>query len=195
MTSIVARRLVLRPIQDGDFAQWREVRRRNADWLEPWEPTKLATAPDPVEDRSAFNARCAARQRERQLGNAYGFGVFVDGYLRGEANLSNLVRGAFQNATIGYWIDREMAGRGYTPEAVVALFRFGFDTLHLHRIEINIIPRNDASIRVVDKLGIRHEGVSPRYLEIAGNWEDHARYAITAEEWVEREDAFVRDWL
>ena len=60
--------------------------------------------------------------------------------------------------------------------------------LHLHRVQISIIPRNAASRRVVEKLDIREEGVAVRYLEINGVWEDHVRYAITAEEWAERRD-------
>ena len=61
--------------------------------------------------------------------------------------------------------------------------RFAFEEISLHRVEISIIPRNRASRRVVEKLGLREEGVAVRYLEIDGVWEDHVRYAITAEEW------------
>jgi ribosomal-protein-alanine N-acetyltransferase len=77
----------------------------------------------------------------------------------------------------------------------VATARFAFEDLQLHRIQIAIIPRNRASRRVVDKLGIREEGVALRYLEINGEWEDHVRYAITAEEWDERAAELCRDWL
>ena len=69
------------------------------------------------------------------------------------------------------------------PEALVPLCRAAFDDLRLHRVQISIIPRNTASRRVVEKLGIRDEGVAQRYLEINGVWEDHVRYAITVEEW------------
>jgi ribosomal-protein-alanine N-acetyltransferase len=104
-------------------------------------------------------------------------------------------RGPFQSAYVGYWIDEKQAGHGYVPEAVVVLARFVFEELRLHRIQIAIIPRNEPSRRVVDKLGIRDEGVALRYLEINGVWEDHIRYAITAEEWAERGDGLVRDWV
>jgi len=81
------------------------------------------------------------------------------------------------------------------PEAVVATLRFAFEDLGLHRVEISIIPRNRSSRRVVEKLGIRMEGIALRYLEIDGRWEDHARYAITAEEWSERRGPLIEEWL
>jgi ribosomal-protein-alanine N-acetyltransferase len=81
------------------------------------------------------------------------------------------------------------------PESLVTLARWAFGELRLHRLQIAIIPRNDRSRRVVDKLGVRSEGVAERYLEINGVWEDHVRYAITAEEWAERGDQLVATWL
>lgn len=195
MSALIGRRIVLRPLTLGDFDQWREVRRRNKDWLTKWEPQRLPGQPDAVEDRDAFAIRCSARQRERQLGTAFGFGIFVEGQFAGEINLSSLQRGPFQSAYVGYWIDERHAGHGYTPEAVVLLARFAFEELHLHRIQISIIPRNSASRRVVEKLEIRSEGVAERYLEINGVWEDHMRFALTSEEWAERGAALSADWL
>ena len=165
------------------------------DWLTRWEPQTPQGRPDVVTDRRAFAARCGARDRERQLGTGYGFGIFVGSRLRGEINLNAIQRGPFQNAYVGYWIDEEVAGRGYTPEAVVVVFRFGFEELGLHRLQVSIIPRNRASRRVVEKLDLRDEGTAVRYLEINGMWEDHVRYAITSEEWEERRDQYLREWI
>lgn len=195
MSTLFGRRIVLRPIVAGDFAAWREVRRRNVDWLTKWEAQRVHGQPDVVEDRDAFAVRCSARQRERQLGTGYGFGIFVDGDLAGEINLTAVQRGPFQSAYVGYWIDEKHAGNGYMPEALVTLAQFAFDELNLHRIQISIIPRNSASRRVVEKLGIRDEGIAARYLEINGVWEDHIRYAITTEEWSVRRDELLRDWV
>ena len=108
---------------------------------------------------------------------------------------SGVVRGAQQVATIGYWIDQRLAGNRYVPEAVVVLLRFAFEQLHLHRVEICIVPRNANSRRVVEVLALREEGVALRFLEINGVWEDHIRYAITAEEWQERSPALTANWL
>jgi [ribosomal protein S5]-alanine N-acetyltransferase len=194
-TTLLGRRLVLRPLVVEDFPAWQEVRSRNADWLLKWEPLRSAGAPDPVQSRDAFAVRCGARQRERQLGTGYGYGIFADGHFAGEINLSIVQRGPFQSAYVGYWIDEKHAGQGYMPEALVLLCNTAFEDLHLHRVQISIIPRNTASRRVVEKLGIRDEGVAQRYLEINGTWEDHIRYAITVEEWDARRDELMAEWI
>jgi ribosomal-protein-alanine N-acetyltransferase len=135
------------------------------------------------------------RERERQLGSGFGFGIFVEGRFAGEITLSSIQRGPFQNGSVGYWIDEELAGSGLIPEAVVVVLQFAFETLRLHRIEVAIIPRNISSRRVVEKLGLRTEGVALGFLEINGEWEDHVRYAITAEEWAVRGPELRTVWL
>lgn len=191
---LLGRRLVMRQLVADDFAQWKEVRTINEGWLTKWEPARISGQPDVVKNRQAFASRCAARQRERQLGTGYGFGVFVNNQLIGEMNVSAIQRGPFQNAYVGYWIDERYAGQEYTPEALVVAMRFAFEELRLHRLQIAIIPRNKPSRRVVEKLGIRLEGMAERYLEINGNWEDHLRYAITSEDWQERQEE-LSAWL
>jgi len=195
VTTLFGRRVLLRLLVATDFPAWREVRRRNSEWLTKWEPTRPPGAPDVIEDREAFTIRCNARQRERQLGSGYGFGIFIDGEFAGEINLSAVQRGPFQSASIGYWIDEAHAGNGYTPEAVVVLAKYCFDDLHLHRLEIAIVPRNSASRRVVEKLELREEGLAKGFLEIDGNWEDHVRYGITFEDWLERGPELRETWL
>ena len=189
------RRVVLRPLRAADFEAWRAVRQRSADWLLKWEPRLPPGQPDPGRSASAFAARCSARQREWQLGSGYGFGIFVGARFAGEINLSGVQRGPFQNAYVGYWIDQEQAGNGFIPEALVAVARFAFEDLALHRLQVAIIPRNQASRRVVEKLNLREEGVALLYLEIDGVWEDHVRYAITVEEWVERREELLNAWV
>ena len=186
---------MLRPLTPSDFRAWSEVRRRNEHWLVPWEPKRHPGQTDPVHDRSAFSSRCTARDRDRSADASYAFGLFVGERLAGEINLNNVVRGAMQTGTIGYWIDQDLAGHGYMSEAVVVLTRFAFEQLQLHRIEICIVPRNHNSRRVMEKLGIRCEGLAERFLEIAGVWEDHLRFAITVEEWDVRREDVVRTWL
>ena len=115
--------------------------------------------------------------------------MFVDQQFAGEVNLNNVVRGALQSATVGYWIDRERAGQAYVAEGVVVLMRFAFEQLQLHRLEICIVPRNANSRRVMEKLDVPLTKASrSAILEIDGVWEDHLRFAITAEEWAERRD-------
>ena len=192
---LYGRRTMLRPLAANDFRTWSEVRRRNDEWLTVWEPSRPAHQPDPVHDRGAFTARCQQRDRDRGVGSAYQFGLFVDQQVAGEVNLNNVIRGAMQSGTIGYWIDQRHAGKAYVAEAVVVVLQFAFEQLMLHRVEICIVPRNERSRRVVEKLGIRDEGIAQRYLEINGVWEDHIRYGITAEEWQARRGELVTAWL
>ncbi len=157
----------------------------------PREPTATAAADglgpasaDPVTDREAFRARCGAWDRQRHFDSAYGFGAFLaDGAFIGEVSLGSVQRGPFQAAFIGYWIDRDHAGRGLVPEGVALVMRYGFEELGLHRLEAAIVPRNTASRRVAEKLGLRDEGTALRFLQIRGVYEDHVRYAMTVEEW------------
>jgi [ribosomal protein S5]-alanine N-acetyltransferase len=182
---LVGWRLRLRTLTEDDYPAWYEVRSRCRDWLVPWEP-RPSGAPPLAEDRASFAARCAARERERQLGGGIGFGMFADDRFVGEITLSSIQRGPFQQAYIGYWVDEALAGRGFAGEAVVIVLRYSFEELGLHRVEIAIVPRNTPSRRVVEKLGLREEGLAVGFLEIDGHWEDHVRYAITAEEWQRR---------
>ena len=196
MTRLVGPRVVLRPLEPADGDAWREVRWRNREWLEPWEPLPEPGSPDLMRDAAAFRARCASAARQRHLDTAHPLAIFLhDGTLAGEINLSGIQRGPFQNAYVGYWIDQDRAGNGFVPEALVTVARFAFEDLALHRLQIAIIPRNSASRRVVEKLNLREEGVALRYLEIDGVWEDHVRYAITVEEWVERREELLNAWV
>ena len=194
-TQLRGRRVVLRPLSAADFEGWREVRQRNRGWLLKWEPKPPPGAPDDTESRPAFVARCGAREREWQMGSGYGFGIFVGGKFAGELNLSGVQRGPFQNAYVGYWIDEAQAGNGYVPEALVVAARFAFEELALHRLQVAIIPRNRASRRVAEKLELREEGIAHRYLAINGVWEDHIRYALTAEDWNARRDELLAAWV
>lgn len=176
-------RLVLRGLEPADFVQWSQVRLGCESWLRKWEPLPPPGAPDPSRDRAAFITRCNARERERQLGTGYANSLWYDGQFVGEINVNNVIRGAFSSGHVGYWVDEAQAGKGFIPEGLVGVFGHIFDRVGLHRLQISIIPRNSASRRVVEKLGIRAEGIAQGYLQINGRWEDHVRYAITAEEW------------
>jgi ribosomal-protein-alanine N-acetyltransferase len=185
----------MRPLAAGDFRAWSEVRVHNEEWLTMWEPRRNPSLPDPTVERSAFSARCAQRDRDRAIGIAYQFGLFIGDQIVGEVNLNNVIRGAMQSGTIGYWVDQRHAGHGYVAEGVSALIRYAFEALGLHRIEICIVPRNTNSRRVMEKLAIRDEGTAQRYLEINGEWEDHTRYAMTIEEWNIRSAELINAWL
>ncbi|MDA8261254.1 MAG: GNAT family protein [Actinomycetota bacterium] len=195
MTLILrAKRVTLRPLRESDFEAWNEVRTRCGLWLTRWEPLPPEGYGDP-NGRRLFISRCVSREQESRMGTAYAFGVFLGSRFVGEANLSAIQRGPVQSANIGYWVDMAEAGKGITPEACAAIFRFAFEELRLHRIQISIVPRNSASLRVVEKLGLRQEGVAERYIEINGIWEDHAIFAITREEWQAKRRFYMERFL
>ena len=196
VTRLLGPRVLLRPLEPADGDAWREVRRRNRDWLEPWEPLPEPGSPDLLRDASAFRARCASAARQRHLDTAHPLGIFLhDGALAGEINLSGIQRGPFQSAHVGYWVDQAQAGRGLVPEALVLVLGLAFEELSLHRVEVAIVPRNRASRRVVEKLGLREEGIARDYLQIRGRWEDHVRYGMTVDEWEERRDELAARFL
>jgi ribosomal-protein-alanine N-acetyltransferase len=101
----------------------------------------------------------------------------------GVFNFSEIVRGAFQSAYLGYYRFAEHAGRGYMSEGLALVLRVGFITLRLHRIEANVQPGNTPSIALVRHGGFTREGYSRRYVKIAGRWRDHQRWALLVEDW------------
>lgn len=109
-----------------------------------------------------------------------------DGAIVGSINLSQIFRGGFQSAYLGYHVGAPFARQGYMTEALDLVLKYGFDKLRLHRLEANIQPSNRASIALVKRAGFVQEGFSRRYLKIGGRWRDHQRWAIIAEDWKKR---------
>jgi [ribosomal protein S5]-alanine N-acetyltransferase len=172
----------IRPLEAGDLPALVEARIRNREFLTEWEPTR---------DESFFTP--AGQARELALDDAAwrtatGFPFAIldasdHDRLIGRVALANVVRGVWQNATLGYWVSADVGSRGHGTTAVRLVLRFAFEVAGLHRIQPAIMPRNARSKRVVEKCGFRHEGVALRYLKINGVWEDHDLYAMTVEDW------------
>jgi [ribosomal protein S5]-alanine N-acetyltransferase len=172
----------IRPTDPRDASEQLRLRLANREHTGPW---------DPVRDES-FYTEAGQRveldldQRSWAAGNAYAFAVLeIDAgdRLIGRVALANIVRGPWQNATLGYWIDERSGRRGHATRAVRLALRFAFEHAGLHRVQPAIIPRNDRSVRVAEKVGFRLEGRALRYLKINGVWEDHDIYALTIEDW------------
>jgi ribosomal-protein-alanine N-acetyltransferase len=107
---------------------------------------------------------------------------FREPVIVGQLTVSSIVWGSAMMATLGYWVDKDRAGQGIAPTAVALATDYCFQSLGLHRMEINIRPENGPSLRVVEKLGFRDEGYRPRFLHINGEWADHRSFALTSEE-------------
>jgi [ribosomal protein S5]-alanine N-acetyltransferase len=169
----------LRPLRRRDQDAWLSLRARNADWLEPWDATSPVPVLGPRPTFAAFVRTLAAQARS---GVTLPFAVDLDGELVGQLTVASITYGSLRSATIGYWVSEHVAGHGIIPTAVALATDHCFGVLDLHRIEINIRPENRPSLRVVEKLGFRDEGMRERYLHIQGQWCDHRAFALTAEE-------------
>ena len=173
---------MLRHPQPEDADEFLELRRLSADFHAPWEPgSPPGTDPFTAE---AFRQYLVGAQDERRIRLL--LCRREDGAILGGINLNEIVRGAFQSAYLGYWIGLPFARRGYMREGLELALRHAFDELALHRLEANIRPEDVASIALASGAGFRLEGFSPRYLCIAGEWRDHERWALLADEWRSR---------
>jgi ribosomal-protein-alanine N-acetyltransferase len=150
---------------------------KDRDWLRPWE----ATTPGiryPLDVRQLVKALISQSKKETGLA----WVVLVDDEIAGQLNVANILHGSVGSAAIGYWIGKDFAGRNAIPIACALAIDYLFDTVGLHRVEIDIRPENTASLRVVEKLGLRKEGLKERFIHIDGAWRDHLIFAITKEE-------------
>jgi len=174
----------VRPLSRGDARDWCELRRRNHDWLQPWEST-VPHAPrswtGPV-TRATYRRMLRSMRRQARAGVALPFAVDADRRLVGQVTVTAITRGSLQSGTVGYWVDQSVAGRGIIPTAVALVVDHCLTTVGLHRVEVNIRPENARSRRVADKLGFRNEGLRQGYLHIDGRWCDHVCYALTVED-------------
>ena len=177
--------VILRPLKRADAEKFAEVRVANRDWLQPWDATLPGVdmrGGTLRKERAAFHSMRRALQSQARRGVALPFALEVDGGFRGQVTASSIQWGSISSVQIGYWIDSRLAGRGLMPLAVAMTVDACFFDLGLHRVEINIRPENSKSLRVVEKLGFRFEGVRRGYMHIAGNWADHRSYALLSDE-------------
>jgi len=162
---------------DAFLAAARASRRLHGRWVR---------APHGLAGFRGYVARFGARaQRDPQA--ATHAGVLVrrsgDDALVGVFNFSEIVRGSFHSAYLGYYAFAPHAGSGLMADGLALALEFAFRTLKLHRVEVNVQPRNLRSHVLVLRAGFVREGYSRRYLRIAGRWRDHVRYAMLAEDW------------
>ncbi|MFD5552410.1 GNAT family N-acetyltransferase [Streptomyces sp. NPDC127068] len=175
--------VVLRPIKLRDQRAWREVNRRNRDWLRPWEATIPPPTPSgPITHRPTYRQMVRHLRAEANAGRMLPFVIEYQGRLVGQLTVAGITWGSMCSGHVGYWVDEGVAGRGVMPTALALAVDHGFRTVGLHRIEVCIRPENAPSRRVVEKLGFRGEGLRPRFLHIDGAWRDHLVFALTAEE-------------
>jgi len=173
-------RVYLRPPRRSDavafLAAARASRRLHGRWVRP---------PVSPERFAVYVARFGVGARDPLRANNVGFLVLrgADDALVGVFNLSEIVRGVFQSAYLGYYAFAPYAGDGYMAEGIELALDAAFRRLKLHRLEVNIQPTNARSLALVGGAGFQREGYSRRYVKIAGRWCDHVRLALLAEDW------------
>lgn len=177
--------VTLRPWRLADRAAWDELRRRNASWTGPWDSTRPR---DSIDSPLTFAGMVRQFNRRARQGTMLPFAVEYlppeqrRAVLAGQLTISGITHGSASWAQAGYWVDERWAGRRIIPTALALAADYCFFTLRLHRIEVAIRPENERSLRVVEKLGFRYEGVRPRYMHVDGDWRDHAMFALHVEE-------------
>ncbi len=169
-------RVVLAAPRQGDRAEYLALNRRSRRLHRG-----RVTPPATPRAFAAYLARC------RRPDHA-GFLIRrrADGAILGAVELSQIARGSFRSAYLGYYIGAPYARQGYMREALELVLRYAFTRLELHRVEANVQPRNGPSLALVKRLGFVREGYSRRYLKIAGRWRDHERWALLIEDWRRR---------
>lgn len=192
--SLEGKRLVLRPLDEPDYDAYRALLSSNAEHLASSGSGPIDSE-DPTTTRDAFIALINDRELRRVIDDAHHYAVFAGADLVGEFALTGLVRGMVQSAFLEAWIGEAFGGHGYAPEAYVVLARHAFDDLGLHRIEAAVLPDNADVKAALAKIDIRNEGTSARYLCVNGEWRDHERYVLTAEEWDARRDDLLATWV
>jgi ribosomal-protein-alanine N-acetyltransferase len=177
----------IRPIRLKDARVLEREMLDNRGWLRKWEATNPHGA-------MSFDVRAGIRslQANSRAGFGLPFAIEYDGEFAGQLNVSGITYGSLSSATIGYWVSERFAGRGVTPTAVSLASDYAFFQVGLHRMEICIRPENGPSLRVVEKLGFRYEGLRRRYIHINGDWRDHFCFALVAEE---LPTGVLRRWL
>ena len=173
-------RLILKTL-DGTYAPLvLDYVLRNKDFLEKWETEK---------NENYFTLNYQKMSLKRDLDNfklekSLKFWIFKKNNKKriiGSISLDNIIRGPFQSCFLGYKLDKDELNKGYMTEAVEKIVEIAFNNYGLHRIEANIMPRNIASIRVVEKLGFYNEGLAKKYIFLNGKWEDHIHMVLLNE--------------
>lgn len=173
-------RLYLRRPEAADADAWCAVIERNRDFLKPWSPSNTLRQIN----RAGFTARRALWQFDSRQAVAHVFFIFTrqGDQLVGGITLGNILRGAAQSATLGYWLDATQRGQGLMTEAVARLTDYAFADMGLHRVQAGCLPENDASHRVLVKNAFTAEGIARGYIKIDGVWRDHLIFSKLSEE-------------
>jgi ribosomal-protein-alanine N-acetyltransferase len=170
--------LILRPLVRADRAAWESVRRRNGDWLGPWE----STVPGQGHGQTPFGRLRRGFDQAGRQAVMLPLVIDVDGTLVGQVQLFDVLWGARATAAAGYWLDEAATGRGYASWSLALALDHALLTAGLHRVEVAVRPENTASLGVVQRLRLPEEGVRRGAFHVDGGWRDHRCFAVVAED-------------
>lgn len=174
-------RLLMRPARIDDWQHWVEVRGKNIEHLQPFEPRWGKN----WDQADFFERRLERQAREWRIGQARSFLIFENNTrsLIGGMNINNICRGAAQHCTLGYWISKTHEGQGLMKEAVRLTLEYCFGDLKLHRVNCSCLLHNERSKHLLLSLGFEEEGMAKKYLQINGAWQDHLLFGLPRETW------------
>ena len=163
----------IRLVTPGDAAALADVLQASREFLAPWEPVRGEEYFTESGQRAMIEVALARHEQGTDLpcvitGEA--------GQVAGRINLSQIVRGPFESCSLGYWVGAAHGGRGLASRAVADIVAAAFGPLRLHRIQAGTLVHNVRSRRVLERNGFARFGLAPRYLSIAGQWQDHVLY-------------------
>lgn len=165
----------------SDAPQLIAMENESTEFFAPWFPARAPDELDPPVVRQKILEQRQGIRADRDYKMVFTLGE--KGPVIGRVSLSQVFRGIFQNAYLGYYIDVRYKRQGLTQEAVRLALDVAFGPLGLHRVQAAIMPYNEASLALAHRVGLRREGVAEKYLKIDGEWRDHVFFAITAQEW------------
>jgi ribosomal-protein-alanine N-acetyltransferase len=173
---LLGHKIYLRFLQETDVDALVDLHRRNREFFQAYTPKRSEEFYTAEYQRKRIKDSLVLKEEDKQ----YTFGVFLAATeeLVGIVELTEVLRGPLQSCWIGYYLDQEQNGHGYTTEAVRLVVDYAFDVLGLHRIEAGVMPHNIGSIRVLEKAGFYREGLNRKNVKINGKWEDHLHFAI-----------------
>ncbi|SMF86995.1 ribosomal-protein-alanine N-acetyltransferase [Paenibacillus uliginis N3/975] len=172
-----SQRLILKSIDESKAMQVLDYVVRNKEFLERWEVVRNADYYT-AQTQKELILSDKLDMEKGQLVKVWMYKIDEPDKIIGSIALSNIVKEAFLSCHLGYRLDQEENNQGYMTEGIKCMINYTFDVLKLHRIEANIMPRNEASLKVVQKLGFYHEGLAQKYLKINGTWEDHIHMVL-----------------
>lgn len=178
-----ASRVTLRVLTPADASVLLDLETRNREHLLIGAPARDEAWLTETGQRTAIVQALAERDAGRSLPLGIGLEEDDESRLVGRLNLAGITRGAFESASLGYWVDQAVGGRGIATHAVRAAVALAFEGLRLHRLQAEVQVGNDASVRVLERCGFAEYGMAPAYLRLGGDWADCRLFQLVDAHW------------